>query len=347
MAAAARPDFANHAAPPWHRTAASSGITGCRCAGAASNVAAHGGHAGRQLSGGLPPHQLAVLPRRLFGLQCTYQSPTVLSACCPKVPPLVNIAFAAPAPARRPAAFPCTPASLADCPTPPGALPSTNQIPQFITITWWVPSRCGLVGWVKVAGSAVWAVCAMWPLLSCVASPQGTPLTYLPAPACPASRDDAVSSPAYRLIQAIVGGLQQRNGCPVPSTYFVTATGEPACGGRHLQLGGSNMLNCCGGSRPAWLFGCLLTPSCAPPAAAPHFCLHRYHRRGSAVAVPVGQRDRHPHRHPPGIPQRRGDCGLPRLAGQCHRHPRRENYRLQVGLRADGGVNAGCAGAQA
>ncbi|PSC71048.1 chitin deacetylase-like isoform e [Micractinium conductrix] len=33
-------------------------------------------------------------------------------------------------------AYPCTLATLADCPKPPGALPSIDQVPQFITITW-------------------------------------------------------------------------------------------------------------------------------------------------------------------------------------------------------------------
>lgn len=37
--------------------------------------------------------------------------------------------------------------------------------------------------------------------------------------------DDAITSQSYGIVQQILGGLKQRNGCPIPSTYFVTAQG--------------------------------------------------------------------------------------------------------------------------
>jgi hypothetical protein len=37
--------------------------------------------------------------------------------------------------------------------------------------------------------------------------------------------DDAVTSQTWDVVESILGGLKQRNGCPIPSTYFVTVTG--------------------------------------------------------------------------------------------------------------------------
>lgn len=189
---------------------------------------------------------------------------------------------------------------MADCPKPPGALPSTDQIPQFIT------SECVRVcvrGGVGRGGghtASVKHVCAnatvgivdigtgggsllaptpsrflLLRRLSCLRGlgrpspgcrmhclqlfPPCVLLSQVPTAVQPLGRtsqtqhntspaqlavspprtstinpptppavtwDDAITSHAYGLIQAIVGGLKQRNGCPVPSTFFITSTSE-------------------------------------------------------------------------------------------------------------------------
>lgn len=87
------------------------------------------------------------------------------------------------------AAYPCTPADLASCPKPPGALPAADQAPQFITITW----------------------------------------------------DDAVNPLSYDIIQQITGGFTQRNGCPVPSTYFISALNTIPAAVQALYLSGNEI----------------------------------------------------------------------------------------------------------
>jgi hypothetical protein len=41
--------------------------------------------------------------------------------------------------------------------------------------------------------------------------------------------DDGVTPVAYDIVQQITGGFQQRNGCPVPSTFYATVISEWWC----------------------------------------------------------------------------------------------------------------------
>lgn len=50
-------------------------------------------------------------------------------------------------------------------------------------------------------------------------------------PACAAvTWDDGISPFSYGLVQQIVGGLKQRNDCPIPSTFYICVTGALRCG---------------------------------------------------------------------------------------------------------------------
>lgn len=49
---------------------------------------------------------------------------------------------------------------------------------------------------------------------------------------CPAvTWDDAISPFSYGLVGKILGGLKQRNDCPIPSTFYISTTGAqlPNC----------------------------------------------------------------------------------------------------------------------
>lgn len=37
--------------------------------------------------------------------------------------------------------------------------------------------------------------------------------------------DDGISPFSYGLVQKILGGLKQRNDCPIPSTFYISTTG--------------------------------------------------------------------------------------------------------------------------
>ena len=55
------------------------------------------------------------------------------------------------------------------------------------------------------------------PLLSCRCCPSVAPAV---------TWDDGISPFSYGLVDKILGGLKQRNDCPIPSTYFICVTGE-------------------------------------------------------------------------------------------------------------------------
>ena len=53
--------------------------------------------------------------------------------------------------------------------------------------------------------------------------------------------DDAINGQSYNIVQSILGGLKQRNGCPVPSTFFVTAQDTVPAAVQALYLSGHEM----------------------------------------------------------------------------------------------------------
>ena len=117
------------------------------------------------------------------------------------------------------------------------------------------------------------------------------------APPCSAvTWDDGISPFSYGLVQQIVGGLKQRNGCPVPSTFYICVAGARAVlrcavlhGSRALSLlAGSR--GCAAARRGMWLRGrkqeggshdMPLLPT--PP------CCRRHRAGGGAGAVHGGQ----------------------------------------------------------
>lgn len=190
------------------------------------------------------------------------------------------------------------------------------------------------------------------PTCTCATFPAGYPCTPARPADCPKppgglalqqvpqfiaiTWDDAVTSQSFGIVQQILGGLKQRNGCPIPSTYFVTAQGvrgSGACDVPMLRVCRWPPRPCptCPGKRrttqPA------NQPAAAHIAASPraqHPCRHG--PSGCAGALPGRQRDCDAHTHSCGVPQRPGGCGLPRLAGQQDGHPQAQGQRLQVRL---------------
>lgn len=141
------------------------------------------------------------------------------------------------------AAFPCTPQNLEDCPKPPGAISSTDQIPQFITSACmaeqaWalhIAARCMRTAVPHQSGSSVPLTAAAtlpalcWLLqghhLQSWSSALPTAAAAPPAlPLCAVTWDDAVNPFSFGLVQQIVGGFKQRSGCGVPSTLFISTT---------------------------------------------------------------------------------------------------------------------------
>lgn len=79
--------------------------------------------------------------------------------------------------------------------------------------------------------------------------------------------DDGISPFSYGLVEKILGGLKQRNGCPIPSTYYICVSGAPtlplAYGAGCVAWAGWK-----GRARILLLHAGQIVPPCSSPAAA-------------------------------------------------------------------------------